>query len=60
MAPTAPFAARVPGGRDETLLIYRSLTPPVTRSFLGHQTRARLLVGLFSSEGEVETLLKVD
>ena len=54
------FGARVTWGRNETLLIYRSLAPPAVRAVLGHQTRARFLVGLFSREGEVEPLVKVD
>lgn len=59
-APDAAFAARLTWGRDETLLIYRSLARPAVRAFLGHQTRARFLVGLFTAEGEVEPLVKVD
>jgi len=59
-APGVAFAARVTWGRDETLVIYRGLAGPGHRAFLGHQTRARLLVGLFTAEGEVEPLVKVD
>jgi hypothetical protein len=59
-APETAFAARISWGRNETLLIYRSLAKPALRSFLGHQTRARFLIGLFSSEGEVEPLVKID
>jgi hypothetical protein len=58
--PEVAFAARISWGRDETLVVYRSLGRPATRAFLGHQTSARFLVGLFSQEGEVEPLLKVD
>jgi hypothetical protein len=58
--PGVAFAARVSWGRDETLVVYRSLGPPGLRSFLGHQTRAKFLIGLFSAEGDVEPLLKVD
>ena len=47
-------------GRDETLVVYRSLARPGLRAFLGHQTRARFLVGLFTAEGEVEPLVKVE
>jgi hypothetical protein len=56
----AAFAARVTWGRGETLLIYRSLAAPALRSFLGHQTRARFLVALFTKEGNVVPILKVD
>lgn len=54
------FAARISWGRDENLLVYRSLAPPACRTFLGHQTRptVRFLVGLFSVEGDVEPLLQ--
>jgi hypothetical protein len=58
--PDVAFAARVTWGRDETLVIYRSLARPALRSFLGHQTRARFLIGLFSDEGDVEPLVKVE
>jgi len=58
--PETAFAARVTWGRDDTLVIYRSLAPPAVRAFLGHQTRARFLIGLFSTEGEVEPLVKVE
>lgn len=58
--PHEAFAARVTWGRGETLVIYRSLTGPKTRAFLGHQTTARFLVGLFNKEGGIDPLLKVD
>ena len=58
--PGTAYAARISWGADETLLIYRSLGRPALRSFLGHQTRARFLIGLFSKEGEVEPILTVD
>jgi hypothetical protein len=41
-------------------LIYRSLAPPALRSFLGHQSRARFLVALFTPEGNVVPIVKVD
>ena len=56
--PEVAFAARITWGRDETLVIYRSLGRPAPRNFLGHQTSARFLVGLFSRDsGKVEPLL---
>jgi hypothetical protein len=54
------FAARVSWGRHETYVIYRSLGPPATRAFLGHHTRARFLVGLFTQEGIVEPILEAN
>jgi hypothetical protein len=60
-APDVAFAARITWGRHESLLVYRSLARPALRTFLGHQTRARFLVGLFSHDtGNVEPLLKLD
>ena len=53
------FATRITWGRDDTLLIYRSLNTPGLRACLGHQTRSRFLIGLFTSEGEVEPLVKL-
>jgi hypothetical protein len=54
-------AARVAWGRfDEGLVVYRSLAKPSLRSFLGHQSGARFLVGAFTRAGEVRPLLKVD
>ena len=52
-------AYRVAWGRDESLVIYRSLARPVPRSFLGHKTAARFLIGLFTKEGNVEPILTV-
>ena len=54
------FAARVSWGSGDGLIVYRSLAKPATRTFLGHQTTARLFVGLFSSEGNVTPLLYVE
>ncbi|WP_165227980.1 hypothetical protein [Aquisphaera insulae] len=54
------FAVRVSWGREETLVIYRSLAAPASRVFLGHQTTARFFVGRFTSDGDVEPILSVD
>jgi hypothetical protein len=59
-APDVAFAVRVSWGRSETFVIYRSLVAPATRAFLGHQTRARFLVGLFGVEGLVEPLVSLE
>ncbi len=59
-APDVAFAVRVSWGRDDTLVIYRSLGPPAPRSFLGYQTRARFVLGRFTNEGDVEPLVSVD
>jgi hypothetical protein len=58
--PGVAFAARVSWGRGEGLIIYRSLGKPAMRSFLGYQTEARFLVGLFSADGEVDPLLTIE
>jgi hypothetical protein len=59
--PDVAFAARITWGRSETLVVYRSLALPAIRTFLGYQTHARFLVGLFSHEsGDVEPLLNLD
>jgi hypothetical protein len=60
VGPDRAFAARVSWGRHETYVIYRSLGPPATRAFLGHHTRARFLIGLFTPDGTVEPILEVD
>ena len=60
VSPDRAFAVRVSWGRDETYVIYRSLGKPALRAFLGHQTGARFLVGLFKADGSVEPILKVD
>ena len=55
------FAARVAWKqRAGGMVIYRSLGPPDLRTFLGHQTRARFLVGNFDASGDVRPILKVD
>jgi hypothetical protein len=51
------FAVRVSWGRDETYVIYRSLGPPTPRAFLGHQTRARFLLGEFTTGGDVKPIV---
>ncbi|MBV8487655.1 MAG: hypothetical protein JO161_05205 [Planctomycetaceae bacterium] len=58
--PDRAFAARLSWGKDDTLVVYRSLGPSALRSFLGHQTRARFLLGKFTSEGVVEPLVSID
>ncbi len=59
--PDVAFAARISWGTGkEGLLIYRSLGRPALRAFLGHQTRARFLIGRFTAEGDVEPLLSLD
>jgi hypothetical protein len=60
VAPDRAFAVRVRWGRDETYVIYRSLGKPAPRAFLGHQTTARFLIGLFKADGFIEPILKVD
>jgi hypothetical protein len=59
-APDVAFAARLTWGRNDTLVIYRSLARPGLRAFLGHQTSARFLVGLFNTDGDVEPLVEVE
>jgi hypothetical protein len=60
VAPDRAYAVRVSWGRNETYVIYRSFAKPAPRAFLGHQTTARLMVGLFNPDGVVEPILKVD
>ncbi len=59
--PDEAVAARVAwGASDDGLVVYRSLGPAALRSFLGHQTGARFLVGSFDRAGEVRPILKLD
>jgi hypothetical protein len=58
--PDVAFAARVSWGRHETYVIYRSFTAPAPRAFLGHQTKARFLVGSFLKDGTVKPIIQVD
>jgi hypothetical protein len=58
--PEAAWAARVSWGRTETFVVYRSLGPPARRSFLGCTTSARLLVGRFTPEGDVDPIIAID
>jgi hypothetical protein len=58
--PDEAFAVRVAWRRDESLVIYRSLARHAIRAFLGHQTDARFLIGLFNKDGDIEPLVKVD
>lgn len=58
--PEVAFAVRVNWGGADHYVIYRSLAKPGLRAFLGHQTEARFLVGLFRKDGSIEPLLRVD
>ncbi len=57
VAAAARVAWKPKGG---SLVVYRSLAPPDLRSFLGHQTRARFVVGSFDPSGDVRPLAKLD
>jgi hypothetical protein len=60
-APDVAFAARLSWGVGvDGLLIYRSLARPALRAVLGHQTRARFLIGRFTPDGDVVPLLSLD
>ena len=58
--PEVAFAARAWWGPGDGLVVYRSLEPPARRAFLGYQTEARFVVGLFDAEGNVKPLLSLD
>jgi hypothetical protein len=54
------FAARVSWGRHESYVIYRSFGPPASRAFLGYRTHARFLIGLFTPDGNLTPIVKLD
>lgn len=58
--PDTAAAMRVSWGPDDTVLIYRSLSKPGLRAFLGHQSRTRFLVADFDDNGDVSPVLSVD
>ena len=58
--PGRAFAARVSWGRHESYVIYRSLGAPASRAFLGYRTHARFLFGLFTPDGNVTPIVKID
>ena len=58
--PGVASAVRIRWGRDETIVVYRSHGKPGLRAFLGHQTKARFLVGSFSTEGDVKPLASLE
>ncbi|MBX6313915.1 MAG: hypothetical protein IRY99_13510 [Isosphaeraceae bacterium] len=58
--PSEAVAVWVAWGMEESLVIYRSLARPALRSFLGYQTKARFLVGGFTSAGNVAPLLQIE
>jgi len=45
---------------DEQWLIYRSLTPPVNRTLLGHNLSSEMLVAQFERTGEVQPLMEIE
>ncbi len=58
--PGVAFAVRARWGLDETIVIYRSLAKPGLRAFLGHQTKARFLIGTFSNDGVLKPLISLE
>ena len=58
--PGRAFAARVSWGRHESYVIYCSLGAPASRAFLGYRTSARFLIGMFTSDGNVTPIVKID
>jgi hypothetical protein len=58
--PGRAFAARVSWGRHESYVIYRSLGQPASRAFLGYRTSARFLIGMFTPDGNVTPMLRID
>lgn len=58
--PDVAFACRVAWGTVESLVVYRSLGPPRRRAFLGHQTTARLLIGRFTKDGNLEPIVTIE
>jgi hypothetical protein len=41
-------------------VIYRSFTKAASRAFLGYRTHARFLLGLFTPDGNVTPIVKID
>ena len=60
VGPAKAFAARVSWGRNESYVIYRSHDGPASRAFLGYRTHARFLFGLFTPDGNVTPIVKID
>jgi hypothetical protein len=60
VGPDRAVAIRVSWGREETYVIYRSLTAPGPRVFLGHRSLDRFLVGRFTPEGTIEPIFTVE
>jgi hypothetical protein len=60
VSPERAFAVRVSWGRQETYVIYRSLDAPASRAFLGYRTHARFLIGLFTPDGNLTPIVKID
>ncbi len=57
--PDVAFATRLGWGPGEGLVVYRSLARPASRAFLGHQSTARFLIGLFQSSGTITPLVQL-
>ncbi len=58
--PEVAVAFRVGWGLSDSLVLYRSLARPATRAFLGCQTSARFLIGLFSRAGKLTPLVSIE
>jgi hypothetical protein len=51
---------RVSWGRNDSYVIYRSFDQPSSRAFLGYRTHAQFLIGLFTADGNVTPIVKID
>jgi hypothetical protein len=58
--PDRAVAFRVRWGQEDSLLVYRGLAGRAQRAVLGHQIRARFLIGLFAIDGSLTPLLAVE
>ena len=58
--PDRAVAIRVSWGRHESYVIYRSLGALGSRAFLGYRTHARFLIGLFTPDGNLTPIVKID
>ena len=60
VAPDRAFAVRVSWGRARDVRHLSQPRPSRLRAFLGYRTHARFLIGLFTPDGNVTPIVKID
>jgi hypothetical protein len=58
--PGVAFAARLPWGVGDSLLIYRSLAKKSLRAVLGHYVKSSFVLAKFNADGDIDPIVAID